>query len=383
MLKNLFYLCVMMALSALILTNCSEDTANFIPEIFSPVYPDTLYRNTGAFYIEISAMDPQGLQDIAAVEYRLEHPGTGEMSQWSSLFDTGSGGDEAAGDGRYSKLVTGFDHSDSTGQYIIRFVAYDTDNHQSNEIEVTFNVSANNVPRVSDPKILDAYYEETDTVYQDLLDSIYVTVDVEEPDGYGEIANVWFEIYRPDGSSNDYDYFMFDDGITNGDTTEADGIFTTKISSAELDVYSGNFALKFKAEDIRGAASQTVTKYVFVGVLNNEPPVLANVTGPDTLSASSDDTSIFTVEVSDPQGAADVDSVWFQSYRPDGSSNENQFYLNDDGEYGDETAGDGVYTIGITSYGADPLGQWRFEFWAKDIHGALSDSLDKYIQIVE
>jgi len=358
------------------LSGCSGKHKITNPEIYNAMYPDTLYRNAGPFYVEVSVRDPQGLDDIESVEYKIDFPAVGTIGNWTSLTDTGSGGDSTAGDGRYAWLVSGFTDQDSAGQYKMSFRATDRGNHQSNVLEDWFNVSANHIPVLSD-------LNAPDTMYSDFPESSLIAIYAMDPDPDDQISEVWFEIFRPDGSTNEQKYIMLDDGFSGGDSIAGDGRYSLRISSAEMDQQLGNFQLLFYAKNNHEVVSEPLKAFIHIMPSNNEPPVLLSVAAPDTLSSSSPDTSYLILEVTDPQGLNDIDSVWFQSFRPNGSSNGNRYYLHDDGVDGDQTAGDGAFTIGITSYGASPLGLWRFEFWARDIHGAVSDSLDKYIRIVE
>ncbi len=104
-------------------------------------------------------------------------------------------------------------------------------------------------------------------------------------------------------------------------------------------------------------------------------PVLYNVTAPDSLARG--DTLIYLVSVMafDPDGAGDIDSVYFISTKPDSTSNGNHFALNDDGQMGDETAGDNLYSSGIQSPPADAqLGNYIFTFYARDKNGNKSNN---------
>jgi len=363
-------------ISISILVACSKNNPNVNPEVYSAVYPDTLYRDAGPFYVEVSVKDPQGLGDIVSVEYRIDYQGGILIADWASLSDAGSGGDSVGGDGRYATLVPGFTSDDSTGEYEIEFRATDRDNNRSNTIKGSFWLSSNGLPVLSDPNI-------PDTIYTDSQDKYLFVISAVDPDGADQIDSVWFRIFRPDSSSNGFDYYMFDDGVNGGDSIAGDLRYSSEISASEFDEQLGNFRLEFYAEDNIGAVSEPLTEYVHLMPSDNAPPFFLDLTAPDTLSASSTDTAYIFLTVDDPQGLEDIDSVWFLSYRPDSTTSGTRYYLNDDGIEADTIAGDGIYSIGITSFGASPLGKWRFEFRARDIHGALSDSLDKFIYIIE
>jgi|GEM_PF-2536449 len=109
-------------------------------------------------------------------------------------------------------------------------------------------------------------------------------------------------------------------------------------------------------------------------------PELYNLICPDSLQKGSPDTSYIFVSARDPQGLANIDSVYFTVTRPDGSSNGYRFYLLDNGLAGDSTAGDGVYTIGIQAPSINnQTGDYTFRFRAFDLDGNGSPELTKSV----
>ena len=95
-------------------------------------------------------------------------------------------------------------------------------------------------------------------------------------------------------------------------------------------------------------------------------------------------TLTLSVKVNDPQGLGDIDIVYFNAFRPDGSASQsNPVVMNDDGEMGDLTPDDGIYSMGISIDASARLGNWRFEFMARDNAQAMSDTLIHIITIVE
>lgn len=78
--------------------------------------------------------------------------------------------------------------------------------------------------------------------------------------------------------------------------------------------------------------------------------------------------------MSDPQGLDDIADVIVNSFLPEGSpSNQNPFRLRDDGIAGDQTAGDGIYSIRFVGLQTAATGTYRFEVQARDRAGATSD----------
>lgn len=110
-------------------------------------------------------------------------------------------------------------------------------------------------------------------------------------------------------------------------------------------------------------------------------PVLYDLTAPDSLLKGSPVISYIFVNAFDLDGLDDIDSVYFVSTRPDGSSNGNRLYMFDDGQtYDDSVALDGRYTIGIQSPDtSSQSGDYIFRFYAFDRQRNPSNTLEKIV----
>jgi hypothetical protein len=105
---------------------------------------------------------------------------------------------------------------------------------------------------------------------------------------------------------------------------------------------------------------------------------------------------LMTVEVSDPQGLADIDSVYFYSLKPDSSwaNYGKPFLLVDDGipfnenirdpETGDLVANDGTYSFSIIVYNNPQtnLGTYTFYIYIRDKAGNLTGPEIRQITII-
>ena len=100
---------------------------------------------------------------------------------------------------------------------------------------------------------------------------------------------------------------------------------------------------------------------------SNESPILR-----DTLE--NDRVFILSIEVADDNGLSDIDSVYTDFYSPNNPS-ALRVILFDDGkeENGDEIAGDGIYSW--KNKFQDAFGDRKFEFWARDRAGVLSNMI--------
>ncbi len=113
-------------------------------------------------------------------------------------------------------------------------------------------------------------------------------------------------------------------------------------------------------------------------VYGNNPPVIVEVTAPDTVTVQAQPVPVdLSVHVVDPSGPKDIKRVFFNSYRPDGSPSQgNPFTMYDDGNvllHGDAVAGDGWYSLRVTLPPTTTRGEYDFEFRAIDYSNTTSN----------
>jgi len=109
-------------------------------------------------------------------------------------------------------------------------------------------------------------------------------------------------------------------------------------------------------------------------------PVLFDIVAPDSLLKGSPDSSYIAVSAFDPDGADDIDSVYFVVTRPDSTVNPFHFHMQDTGEGGDSTAGDGSYALIIPAPTPTSLsGEFTFAFYAYDSQRNRSNIPSKVI----
>lgn len=114
---------------------------------------------------------------------------------------------------------------------------------------------------------------------------------------------------------------------------------------------------------------------IFACDKKNDPPTLSDISAPDSLAKGSTDSAYIFITAIDPDGADDIDSVYFIVTRPDSTSNGLHFALNDDGQLGDSTANDNRYSTGILAPSTSAqTGDYKFTFYARDKHGNKSNN---------
>ena len=157
----------------------------------------------------------------------------------------------------------------------------------------------------------------------------------------------------------------------------------------------GDYLLEFQAVDSKGAVSNTIERSIFV---ENLPPSLFAIESPDTLQRQIGLPVQVRLKVTDPQGIADIDSVYFKFLKPDGSfgaSTVNEggsefkeggfhFLLFDDGnpDIGDPVSGDGQYSYSFPILPNAPLGNYTFFFFSRDRAGNLSEEINRNLELV-
>lgn len=190
---------------------------------------------------------------------------------------------------------------------------------------------------------------------------------------FSSVSAVYAEVYNSANQRvSPFPLGLYDNGSgANGDAVQGDGIYSNlmKFSTTFINgIYTVNYYVTVNGAGTQRAGSENLN---FNNGTSNIAPVIHSVIAPDTVTVV--DTVAFIVKavVSDSNGAGDIERVTFQTFRPDGSTNGALLDMNDAGRDGDETAGDGIYSLGVRVFASNQKGTYRFEFIAKD-RGKLS-----------
>ncbi len=119
---------------------------------------------------------------------------------------------------------------------------------------------------------------------------------------------------------------------------------------------------------------------------NKGAGVIKNIYMPDSLQRpDSIAVALIRAEVEDPDGLDDVESVYFYSLKPNGeyANGGNGFDMMDDGTFGDEIAGDGIYSLGIQINDQAQLGTYIFTFNMRDKAGNSAEEVADSIKVYE
>ena len=166
-----------------------------------------------------------------------------------------------------------------------------------------------------------------------------------------------------------------------------DSVYSAEIPFSENDL-KGSYDLRFTI--LIGNSAEKVfarATIYFINHLKDTPPVLSNLTMPDTVAIGV--SFVFSVQASDSNGLSDISKVYYELYNPNGQKMKNQqgisqFPLSDNGDKnttGDEKAGDGIFTQKLYFPQGQPTGKWKFDFTAVDRSDSLSNTITHFLEV--
>ncbi len=205
-----------------------------------------------------------------------------------------------------------------------------------------------------------------------------------------QFQQVHFNLFASDGKRiNSNPVVMYDNGdITNyGDSVAGDNIYSGKVLLSS--VYpNGTYRVDFFVIELSSVSKNVAQhNFTFYNGQENFPPVISNLTAPDTLHLTDEIQLVrLAVKVWDPNGLNDIETVYFNTFLPNGNpSSGNPFLMYDDGnmtDNGDEIEGDGIYSRVIQLPPSTPPGIYRFEFEARDREGELSNKIIHNLHVI-
>ncbi len=215
-----------------------------------------------------------------------------------------------------------------------------------------------------------------DSLQKGSPDTSYIFVSVRDPQGLADIDSVYFTVTRPDGSSNGYKFYLFDNGLA-GDSTAGDGVYTIGIQAPSTSNQTGDYTFHFRALDLEGNDSpelrKSVNAYEWPGPVLSRPNIALFANGVDRM--------LVAARLFDIDGLADIDSVWSSLYF-DSTDFLGTYLLNDDGYAGDSVSGDGRYSREIPATGGDFVaGRYFVRLSAVDFAGNPARGIDTIIYV--
>lgn len=350
-----------------------------IPSLSNLAAPESVFLRTEAeFSVSVQVTDPQGWQDISLVSVLIFSQHSNDPIARDTLQDDGLLGDIVPRDGVFFGLIPIDIFNNTEGSFTVSAFAKDSDMNISDTIHATITVydaEKNQPPVLSQPVV-------PDTMNNPFLLNAFLSVRAADPQGLDDIDTVGFSIYLPYGVAPYFEDILSDDG-QDGDAAPRDGIYSYNKNLSDTLRIGGPHSIRFWAFDQGGLLSNAVVCNFIVNRVN-DPPVIVQVTAPDTVDRNPAKTFPIYTEVMDPQSLDDIQMVYFMVTKPDGSSNGIPLEMFDDGETeGDAFQSDGIYTLTVIIEPHNDLGTYRFDFTARDLSGALSETVSHFITVVD
>jgi len=115
------------------------------------------------------------------------------------------------------------------------------------------------------PPVISNTVVDPDTVVVTQPTLIFTSVEVMDQNGSSDILEVYFIVYRPDGTTNNARVQLSDDGNTSvsGDVTEGDGIYS-RLIQVDQSNQKGTYRFEFQSKDRSGALSNILNHYVLI-----------------------------------------------------------------------------------------------------------------------
>jgi hypothetical protein len=326
--------------------------------------------------ISVRASDPQGVGNLESVRCFVFAAGNPNPVFKDTLRDDGMNGDVIPRDGEFFGRIAGVEISGKAGAYRIGFLAFNRDGLLSDTLAAGFRAEEGTIP--SSPVIVG--WTVPDSLSKEDLGSVHFSVQTEDPDGSGDLDSVFCDVYPP-LQPNPIARLVLSELPLQSPLPYA--VFGYNGDLSKVLTISGTHAFRFQARDKAGLFSVPKVAQVML-VLPNQPPVLSELTAPDTVSRRQSKPILLSVRATDPQGQPDIRRVYFNTIKPDGTpGGGNPFAMVDDGTNGDITAGDGIYSLEITISISNAPGDYRFDFYAADLAGAVSDVLTHVITVTD
>lgn len=174
-------------------------------------------------------------------------------------------GDQTKDDNIYSAFVP-MSKNYSSGKYVIEYYVQNKEKFYPENISkraehiFTFNNTQQNLP----PSIIEVTVPNSVTFEQRII----LMAKVADPNGLNDIASVYYELYKPDGtkavnSQGISQFPLFDDGnsSSNGDLTANDGIYSVFLTFPTGQP-TGQWRFEFTAKDKGGLMSDKSIHYV-------------------------------------------------------------------------------------------------------------------------
>lgn len=266
--KKIFYLSVTLILTLLL--GCEKEFDNVIENQNSNYQVDSVFVKSFIQYpadsVTTFSIKLNTSSDISSVFYDIYSPDNIKLNNLSFfMLDDGKleNGDSTAGDKIYSSKIK-FDSTDIVGSYSIKYFIEDI---YARIKQVAFSQFFYDNGQIKYPPYIFNLILP-DSVQRNV--NFIFSVDVSDSNGISDIASVYYELFRPDGtkvinSQNISEFPLFDDGNVNshGDSIANDDRYTIFLTFPNS-VSIGFWRFEFNARDRSAKQSNKLIKSVKV-----------------------------------------------------------------------------------------------------------------------
>ena len=233
---------------------------NHPPKLLSVSVPDSLnLAADSVLVIEGQLSDPDGLTDILGIQIQMYPAGSLRPVFQDTLRDDGQNGDLTAGDGLVKRTYPAAQFQGKHGRYVLRLVGLDKSGGQSIpklKSLVFFGLTHN------DPPVL-SHVSAPDSISRSKVHDFVFSVQVTDPQGPEDIAEVYILVTKPDGTPSSGNPFRLNDRGQNGDAVAYDGIYSSGFqipSGTPL----GRYIFEVHAVDVSGAQGNVIQHIITV-----------------------------------------------------------------------------------------------------------------------
>ncbi len=234
-------------------------------------------------------------------------------------------------------------------------------------------------PNYPDPEVPLTYpqpqLDERVLSYNDIRDEMHCEVKVNYDSSFTELL----AIVEAQGFETDTFTLILNDAGLLGDALEGDGIYSRNTDMDRIDSIDGQLLVNFKLyrdDELLKSAVDSLP------VSANLPPSITEISMPDTIVRPEIGINelLIYLSVDDPNGVHDVTSAYFQVKNNTTGLWSTDYPMNDEGETGDQVAGDGIFSTGLNISSANSAATNYFRFRVKDTAANFSEwSVDSVV----
>ncbi len=214
-------------------------------------------------------------------------------------------------------------------------------------------------------------------VYNDVSQRFFLEALLSDPQGLSNIDSVAYKAFKT-GRADSLTGALNDSGI-NGDIIREDSHYSALLPLSLTDSGLGSFRFVISAIDFESNASEEIELLL---TISNFKPELSFISASESVVIGN---NIFIeVAVTDSNGLSDIRKVVYDIFRKSDSTLilDDTFVMRDDGLFGDNISGDGIYSVTQPTNPTGETGVFDFLITAEDFAGVKSDTLKVTVTLI-